>query len=79
MGNSNHHITNREIEILLLISEGMKTKEIANNLFISCRTVNTHKTRLCNKLNLRSTAELSCYATSNREKLENYIVLTKTL
>ncbi len=65
----NHHLTIRELEILLLISQGMKSKEIALQLFISPRTVNTHKAHLCKKLDLKSTSELTCFANSKRNEL----------
>jgi len=63
-------LTRREIEILLLIAEGKKNSEIAGMLYISHRTVEAHKTHLCNKLNLRSTSELTCFASSKKEDLE---------
>ncbi len=72
MGNNNHHLTDREIEILLLIAEGKKTKEIADDLFISCSTVNTYKTNLCFKLSLKSTFELVCHSIKNKQKFEKY-------
>ncbi len=70
MLNNFNHLTKREIEILLMISEGKKNHEIAEILFISHRTVEAHKTHLCIKLNLKSTAELTCFASWNKEDLE---------
>lgn len=60
-------LTKREVEILLMIADGMKTGEIAEKLFISPRTVDTHKTHLCRKLMLKSTIELTCYAVNHKE------------
>ena len=47
-------LTNREMQIDTLISEGMQTKQIAAKLFISERTVETHVTNILNKLGLSS-------------------------
>ncbi len=65
-----YSLTNREIEILLMIAEGKKNCEIAEILFISHRTVEAHKTHLCRKLNLKSTSELTCYAVTNKDELD---------
>lgn len=55
-------LTPREQEILRLIAEGLSTKEIANNLFISPKTVENHRTNIMSKLDLHSTMELVRYA-----------------
>lgn len=68
---TNHHLTIRELEILSLISQGMKNNEIAQQLFISSRTVNVHKSHICKKLGLKSTSELSHFAYSNENELNN--------
>lgn len=47
-------LSNREQEILELISSGYSDKEIAYNLKISARTVQTHVTRIVIKLNARN-------------------------
>lgn len=58
-------LTNREKEILGLISESLTTKEISRKLFISPRTVDTHRTNLMRKLNIRNTAGLVRFAIQN--------------
>jgi len=55
-------ITDREQEILQLIVEGLTSKEIAQKLFISPRTVDTHRANLMQKLELNNIAELVRYA-----------------
>jgi DNA-binding NarL/FixJ family response regulator len=55
-------LTPREQEILRLIAEGLSNKEIANNLFISPKTVENHRTNIMSKLDLHSTMELVRYA-----------------
>lgn len=55
-------LTSREKEVLQLISEGNATKEIAKNLFVSIKTVESHRQRIMQKLNLFSIPELTKYA-----------------
>lgn len=56
--NKYQKLTKKEIEIYELISKGLTTKEIANNLFISVRTVETHRANILKKLEVRSTIEM---------------------
>ena len=61
--NSNDNLlTPREKEILKMISEGFTSNEIADKLFISKRTIDTHRTHLIQKLNLKSLPELIKFA-----------------
>jgi len=55
-------LTNREREILKLIAEGFKSREIADYLCISVHTVETHRSALMKKLNLHNTAALVALA-----------------
>jgi DNA-binding NarL/FixJ family response regulator len=55
-------LTNREREILKLIGEGNKSKEIADYLCISLHTVEKHRSNLMEKLNLHSVSALTSYA-----------------
>jgi two-component system response regulator NreC len=55
-------LTDREREVLQLIAEGSSTRQIAEQLHISVKTVETHRAHLMDKLELRSTAELTQYA-----------------
>ena len=48
----------REIEVLAMVADGFTTKEISTKLFISNRTVDTHRNNLMKKLNVQNTAEL---------------------
>ena len=52
-------LTSREREILQLIAEGKNTKEIAIHLFISTKTVETHRRHIKKKLKVESIAELT--------------------
>ncbi|WP_046370169.1 response regulator [Flavihumibacter petaseus] len=51
-------LTNREKEILKLIAEGLSNQEIADRLYISLRTVETHRLNLSQKLSAKNTAML---------------------
>lgn len=55
-------LTPRQEEILQLLAEGHPTKEIANILHISPRTVETHKYNMMHELKLKTTADLVKYA-----------------
>ncbi len=55
-------LTNRENEILQLISEGNSTKRIAEVLFISPKTVESHRANIMEKLNIHNLPELTKYA-----------------
>jgi len=61
-GDSYEQLTGREREVLQLIAEGHSSREIAERLVISQKTVQTHRANLTEKLHLRSTAELTQYA-----------------
>ena len=60
--NIEHILSQRELEVFRLIVEGQDFGEIANQLFISDKTVSTHKSHLLSKLGLKNTAELVRYA-----------------
>jgi len=55
-------LTSREREVLQLVSEGMATKQIAGSLQVSVKTVETHRRKIMEKLDLYSVAELTKYA-----------------
>ncbi len=55
-------LTQREREILKLIAEGYKNKEIADDLCISVKTVEKHRANLMEKLNLHNVQALTTYA-----------------
>lgn len=55
-------LTPREQEIMRLLAEGLSPKKIAENLFISPKTVENHRASIMNKLGLHSTMELVRYA-----------------
>jgi len=56
------NLTQREREVLQVLSEGMTTKEIAFHLNVSVKTVETHRRNIMEKLNIHSISELVKYA-----------------
>ncbi|NOT76060.1 MAG: response regulator transcription factor [Cyclobacteriaceae bacterium] len=58
-------LTKREYEILVQVATGKTNKEVGETLFISIKTVETHKTHIMEKLGLRNTAEMVKYAIKN--------------
>nr|NQU92623.1 helix-turn-helix transcriptional regulator [Bacteroidota bacterium] len=57
-------LTKREKEILNLLATGLISKQIADRLYISINTVNTHRQRIIEKLDLTNTAEAVNYSMS---------------
>ncbi len=58
-------VTDREIDIIRLISEGLSNKLIADKLELSTHTVNTHRKNIMTKLNLPNTAGIVMFAVKN--------------
>ncbi len=52
----------REREVLQLIAEGWSTKQIASHLYVSVKTIETHRRQIMKKLDLHSIADLTKYA-----------------
>lgn len=61
-----NELTKREFEILGLVAEGKTNKDLAEMLFISIKTVETHKAHILEKLGLKNTTELIRYAIRNK-------------
>jgi len=58
-------LSSREIEILRLWGNSLSNKEIANTLFLSVRTVETHKNHIMQKLNLKTSVDMIKYGIRN--------------
>lgn len=58
-------LSEREIEILVAICRGLSTQEIADELFISKRTVDKHRANILEKSGCKNTASLVVYAIKN--------------
>ncbi len=64
-GKNQQILSSREREVLKYLADGQNTKEIAYNLNVSVKTVETHRRRVMEKLNLQTMAELTKYAIRN--------------
>ena len=60
------HLTDREIQIVRLIAKDLGNKQIAEQLFISERTVETHRKNILRKTNTQSAVGLIRFATENK-------------
>ena len=58
-------LSGREMEVLRLFAEGFSNMQIADALFISIRTVETHKTNIMKKINIKTTVDLVKFAIKN--------------
>lgn len=58
-------LTDREREVMKLVAEGHKNRDVAEKLFISVKTVEKHRANVMRKLDLHSTAALTTFAVEN--------------
>jgi len=56
------HLTGRELEVIRLVANGSRNREVAKELGISVKTVETHRANIMNKLGYRSLSQLILYA-----------------
>lgn len=59
-------LTDREKEVVVCVVKGMTNKEIAEHLFLSVHTVNTHRKNISRKLQIHSPSGLTIYAIVNK-------------
>jgi DNA-binding NarL/FixJ family response regulator len=60
-----NQLSTRQVEILKLMGESLSNQEIAERLYISVRTVETHKNHIMQKLNLKSTVDMIKFGIKN--------------
>ena len=60
-----YKLTKREIELIQLLKSGKTTKEIAQNLFLSTFTIETHRKNIFRKLQVKNIAEMISFAINN--------------
>ncbi|MCK9216772.1 MAG: response regulator transcription factor [Firmicutes bacterium] len=65
---ANNELTKREYEVLSLIGEGLNNKKIAENLFISEKTVKNHVSSIFKKINVNDRTKAAIYAFKNNIK-----------
>ncbi|MFO7978764.1 MAG: response regulator transcription factor [Bacteroidales bacterium] len=59
-------LTKRELEVLKLFTEGFNNNEIADRLFLSVRTIESHKNHILQKTNMKNSVELIKFAIKNK-------------
>jgi len=59
---AHHALSDREFEVFRLIASGKTVKEIAETLFLSVKTIRTYRTRILEKMRMKTNAELMHYA-----------------
>jgi DNA-binding NarL/FixJ family response regulator len=73
------NISDRELEIITLIAEGYTNVEIAEKLFLSPHTVNTHRKNILQKLGVNNTAAIVMYAVKTRLVSPNKFLFSPSL
>ena len=58
-----HHLSDRELQVLQLLGAGLSNRKVAAKLFLSVKTVESHRENIKHKLGIASAAELVRYAT----------------
>ncbi len=69
-------LTPTELRVLRLVADNCTSKEIAKRLFISPRTVDTHRNNIAGKLELRGSRGLLLFALEHKEELEGFRLFT---
>lgn len=59
-------LSSREFQVMIMLAGGKSISEIAGSLFISDKTVSTYKTRVMEKMGMKTNAELTMYAMKNK-------------
>jgi len=58
-------LSDRELQVLIFLARGMKLKEVASELGLSIRTIETYRLRVLHKLHLRNDADITRFAVQN--------------
>jgi DNA-binding NarL/FixJ family response regulator len=58
-------LSDREYQVMCMIASGKTVKEIGNELGLSIKTISTYRTRILDKLNMKTNAEITHYAVKN--------------
>ena len=70
-----HDLSERELDVLILVAKGMANKEIADRLNISIHTVMSHRKNITHKTGIKSVAGLTVYALLNNLLDQNDVAL----
>jgi len=60
------NLSNREYRVFVLLAQGRTISEISNKLFLSDKTITTYRSRLIEKMGIKTNAELARYAATNK-------------
>lgn len=60
------NLSDREFQVLCLLASGKSVKEISKELFLSVKTISTYRTRILEKMKMKSNSELTYYAIQNK-------------
>ena len=71
----NNALSDRELEILRLVSQGKSNKEIASDLFISVNTVKVHLSNIYQKIGVSSRTEATLYAIENKIYIPSQVLI----
>ncbi len=66
MGKPHEKLSNREYEVMCMIASGKTLEAIAETLSVSAKTISTYRTRILEKMNMNSNAEIIHYAIQNK-------------
>lgn len=66
-----NHLSDRELEVLILVAQGLKSRLIAERLYVSIKTVQTHRTHIKAKMGFHSSEELRRFAVSWFEDIQS--------
>jgi DNA-binding NarL/FixJ family response regulator len=58
-------LSNREHQVMLMLAQGKSVSDIAEELFLSVKTISTYRTRIMGKMGMKKNAELTLYAVHN--------------
>ncbi len=65
-GKASHlRLSNREYQVMLMIAGGMRLSDIATEMALSVKTISTYRSRILEKMNFKSNAEITHYAIKN--------------
>ena len=70
-------LSNREAEVAELVSKGLSNKEVANQLFVTEKTVKFHLTNIYKKMNVKSRAQLIVWCLPHLGFVENEVQATQ--
>jgi DNA-binding NarL/FixJ family response regulator len=63
---THENLSDREFQVMCLIAAGKSVKEIAKELFLSVKTISTYRSRILEKMKMKSNSELTYYAIQNK-------------